>query len=414
MDEKKREEISLFRYGLIAPVIHENVLSQMKYFREISAKEYEVPHTGKRRYRVSALKSWLRSYRMGGIDALKPKERVDKNKSRKITPMIGEAIREIVGQYPFLSTAAVFRLLISEGIIGTADLGEATVRKYIEDNGLRIVESEQKPRKKYEKEHINQLWISDFMHGPHIGAAGKKKKVYLCAIIDDHSRVIVGGRFFLSENTTSLGSLLKDAIGRFGLPLVFYCDNGSVYSSASLQLGCARLGISLVHSRPYDSPSRGKIERFNRTVREKFLVMLKLQEITDIEEMNSMFNKWLEGEYNRGYHHGIGTRPMDRYMEDIRQTNIKRVSREELDMAFLRTIKRRVKNDSTISFEAKIYEVPPKYIGKVIECRYPMDKPEKLTLYEESKPVLKLHKVDVHENAKLPTLGIKFKKEEEQ
>lgn len=45
MDEKKREEISLFRYGLIAPVIHENVLSQMKYFREISAKEYEVPHT---------------------------------------------------------------------------------------------------------------------------------------------------------------------------------------------------------------------------------------------------------------------------------------------------------------------------------------------------------------------------------
>jgi len=119
-------------------------------------------------------------------------------------------------------------------------------------------------------------------------------------------------------------------------------------------------------------------------------------------------------EYNRGYHHGIETRPMDRYMEDIKQTILKRVSREELDMAFLRTIKRRVKNDSTISFDATIYEVPTRYIGKIIECRYPMDRPDELTLYEDGRPVLRLQKVDVHGNAELPTLGIRFKKEEDQ
>jgi len=390
MDEKKREEIALFRYGLIAPVIHENVQSQMKYLREISAKEYDVPYTGRRRYRVSALKSWLRSYRMGGIDALRPKERLDKNKSRKIDTRIGEAIRQIVGQYQSLSSAAVYRLLISEGVIGVADVGEGTVRKYICDNGLRIVSSEPQPRKKYEKEHVNQLWISDFMHGPYIATGGKKRKAYLCSIIDDRSRVIVGGRFFFNENSTSLEVVLKEAICRFGLPLVFYCDNGAVYSGASLQLSCARLGISLVHSRPYDSPSRGKIERFWRTIREKFLPFVKLSEIDGIEELNSLFDRWLDVEYNRGYHHGIGTRPMDRYMEDIKQTTIKRVSREELDMAFLRTIKRRVKNDSTISFDATIHEVPTKYIGKIIECRYPMDRSDELTLYEEGKPVLRL------------------------
>ena len=61
-----------------------------------------------------------------------------------------------------------------------------------------------------------------------------------------------------------------------------------------------RLGISLVHSRPYDSPSRGEIERFFRTVRDKFLTLLKLQEIDSIEELNRLFEIWVDREYNKG------------------------------------------------------------------------------------------------------------------
>ena len=84
MDKKQREAIALFRYGLIAPVLHENVISQGRYFRGIAQKEYDVPYIGRRSYKVSAFKSWLRKYKMGNIDALKPRARSDKGSSRKI------------------------------------------------------------------------------------------------------------------------------------------------------------------------------------------------------------------------------------------------------------------------------------------------------------------------------------------
>lgn len=413
MDNQKREGIALFRYGIIAPVLHENVKNQAGYFRDMALKEFDVPCLGRRRYKVSAFKSWLRNYKIGGIDTLKPRERLDKGKSRKIDPIVGEAIKKRVEEYSFLSSAAIYRLLISEGIIGPSDINEGTLRKYIKDNNLNLVTREPQPRKKFEKEHINMLWISDFMHGPYIISGGKKRKVYLCCIIDDHSRVIVSGKFFFHENSISLEAVLKEGIARFGLPKVFYCDNGSVYSSSSLQLACARLGISLVHSRPYDSPSRGKIERFWRTIREKFLPFLKLQEIAAIDELNRLFELWIDKEYNKGYHHGICMRPMDKYMADIKDTDVKRLSKEEFDTAFLRTIKRRVKNDSTISFEGVVYEVPTRFIGKFVEIRYPTDKMDALTIYEDDKPVCKINRVNLAENANLPVRGIRFKKEED-
>lgn len=412
MSRDRKEEIALFRYGLIAPVIHENVRSQAKYFRQISLKEFDVPHIGRRRYKVSAFKSWLRSYKIGGIDALMPQVRSDKGISRKIDKKLGEAIKKKVLEYPFLSSAAIYRLFISEGIIGAQDCDEGTLRKYIKDNNLKTVQKETQPRKKFEKEHVNQLWICDFMHALYLLCSGKKKKAYLCCIIDDHSRVIVAGRFFFHENSISLEVVLKEGIMRFGVPQIFYCDNGSVYSSSYLQTACARLGISLVHSKPYDSPSRGKIERYFRTVRDKFLPFLKLQEIDSIDELNRLFELWLDREYNKGYHHGICMKPMYKYMTDIKDTPIKRISKEELDTAFLRTIKRKVKNDSTISFEGALYEVPTRFIGKLVEIRHPIDKPDALTIYEEGKPMCQIKKVNLTENANLPVMGIRFKKEE--
>lgn len=46
MDEKLSEKIALFRYGLIAPVIHESGKGQMRYFRMLSQKIFDVPHHG--------------------------------------------------------------------------------------------------------------------------------------------------------------------------------------------------------------------------------------------------------------------------------------------------------------------------------------------------------------------------------
>ena len=99
-------------------------------------------------------------------------------------------------------------------------------------------------------------------------------------------------------------------------------------------------------------------------------------------------------------------------MDDLKQTKIKRVSQEELDLAFYMTIKRYVKNDATVSIKNNLYEAPHKYIGKRIEIRYPLDNPNNLHLYENNKPVCKLKRLNPIENANIPAWGIKFIKGE--
>lgn len=410
-EEKKRTDVALFRYALIAPVAQENVSKQAEYFRVLVEKTHEVPHLGPKRFKFGTLKLWLKQYRRYGFEALKPKIRNDKGDSRKVTGDLALAIEEVVKQYPISSCAAIHRMLIAEGHIDLGAVAEGTVRKYIKENELKQKNPPQ-PRKKFEHEHVNDLWIGDCLHGPYIQNGRKKQKVYLIAAIDDHSRMVVGSRFFFHENSISLEKVLKEAIRPFGIPKAFYCDNGSLFVSSHLQLACARLGIALIHSRPYDSPSRGKIERFFRTVRQKFLSMLRLQDVDNIEHLNDLFTLWLQDEYHRHMHYGINARPIDRFMEDIKTTSVKRSTEEELDTAFQVTLHRHVKNDSTVSIGGVLYECPTEFIGKKIEIRYPSDKPLDLLIYVQDKPVAKIRRLDIHENAKSTHLGIRFTQEE--
>jgi transposase InsO family protein len=413
MEEKKRRDIALFRYGIIAPVIHGNVAQQARYFRQMADRDYDVPHWGKKKYLPQTFKKWLKQYRRYGFEALMPKEREDKGQSRKINDQLKNAIKEAIATYPFLSGAALYRLLISEGTIRVGGINEGTLRKFIKDNGLRG-KVPATARKKFEKEHINQLWTADCMHGPYIKLDGhaKKHKVFLIAAIDDHSRMICAWGWSTHENSIALEKVLKKGIGRFGLPKTLYCDNGSLFSSSQLQLACARLGIALIHSKPYDSPSRGKIERFFRTVRQKFLQLLDLQEIKDVGQLNQRFETWLEKEYHKHVHTGIGQTPMQRFITDSKKTPIKRVSQEELDTAFQITIYRVVKNDATVSVNSRLYECPPGFIGKKIQIRYTFDKPRELILYQQQRPLVKLKPCTPHENANVPALGISFTKGE--
>lgn len=408
MSEERSEQIALFRYGLIAGVLNDQDVCQMEYFRSLSKKEHDVPYLGRKRYKANTFKDWLHKYRTGGFEALKPNSRCDRGKSRKIKESIEGIIKETVIEFPYLSGSALYRLLVAQGQIMSTDFNEGTLRKYLKDNKLREHRRDPVPRKKYEKAHINELWIADGMHGPFISDGKKKKKTILISIIDDCSRVIVGARFFFNENSINLEIVLKEAISRFGLPKVFYCDNGSIFVSSHLQLACARLGMALVHSKPYDSPSRGKIERYHRTLRQKFLPLLNLAEIESIDGLNTRFNSWLDKEYQKGFHGGIKAVPMDKLMDDLKRTTIKRVTREELDLAFYMTIKRYVKNDSTVTINNNLYEAPHKYIGKKIEIRYPLDNPNDLHCYENNRPICKLKKLNPIENATIPAWGIKF------
>jgi len=179
-----------------------------------------------------------------------------------------------------------------------------------------------------------------------------------------------------------------------------------------LHLICARLGIALIHSRPYDAPGRGKVERSLKTVQEQWLVLVKTDTIT-FETFTASFQAWLNQEYHKNFHTGINTTPLNRYTEGIKKRPLKRISQDELDQAFYYTLTRKVKNDSTISIHRRLFEVPSRFIGMKVELRHPTSEPEKVTLWENGSPVCRLNILDVHENADFRTQGIRFSLEQE-
>jgi putative transposase len=84
------------------------------------------------------------------------------------------------------------------------------------------------------------------------------RKTYLFAIIDDHSRLIAHGQFYLAETLENYLDCLWTALRKRGVPRKLYVDNGASFKAHRLQLGCASLEIGLRYARPYRPQGKGQ------------------------------------------------------------------------------------------------------------------------------------------------------------
>ena len=401
MEKDIQEKIALKRYQIISPVLAEPKRAQNEYFRTQAQIEHDFPRYGLKKISVSTLKSWLRGYRKHGFDALKPKERSDMGRPKRLDEHMLKAIEIKCKAYPYFTVQKLYENLIDQNLLGHPPVHYNTLLRIVKEQGFLTVKSRTDVRKAYEVDNVNDLWVCDFMHGPTIKPANQAQRAHkaiLCAILDDHSRMITGHAFSTSETISALTLVLKEAFLTHGIPKRLYVDNGPSFSSELLARSCAMAGISLIHSKPFDSPSRGKVERFFRTIRERFFSGIQ-QGIT-LDELNEAFWLWLQEDYHHKLHNGIGERPIDRYNASIERVPIRRLSRAELDEIFLIRHERLVNNDATISFKGAVYEVPPAYIRHKIEIRHPVDNPEELYLYDNGIRVGRIKLVNKKENAR--------------
>jgi transposase InsO family protein len=398
MTDDIREQIALVRYKLISPVLAEPARVQNAYFREQAERFHDMPHYGPKRYAVSSFKRWLRMYREGGFAGLRPKARADLGRPRRITGDTLDAVRAMCRAHPTWSIKLVHEELVRGGHLGDPPVCYTTLARTIRAEGLLPVGGRTDTRKRYEAPELNDLWVVDFMHGPKVTVGNRSLKAILCAVIDDHTRMIVGWSFSPYETIGQLTVVLKDAFATYGLPRRLYADNGAAFSAELLVKACAQARIALVHSKPYDSPSRGKIERFFRTVRERFLATV--DDGVPLDELNQAFAAWLADDYHRREHGTLKERPIDRYHVAASRAEIRHLARAELDEIFLVRHERMVNNDATISFRSRIYEVPSAYIRQRVEIRHPVDDDQELALYDNGVRVARLKLVDVKENAR--------------
>ena len=257
-DTQYPQALALFRYGLIAEFIQLPAGSRGLYarLRDKARAEYTIPGSTRTRVAPETLRHWLKDYRRGGFDALLPKGRADRGRARVLPQAVADALMSLKDEQPELSIPQLIRAVQQSGAAPESlALPPSTVHRLLSRAGLMHKPSAEviaQDRRRFAFAHAGQLWMSDVMHGPSVAVPGRgRRKCYLIAFLDDATRVIPYCAFALSENTQAFLPVFKQALMRRGIPQRLYVDNGANYRSQHLALVCAKLGVALIHARPY-------------------------------------------------------------------------------------------------------------------------------------------------------------------
>ena len=379
-------EIAQLRFGMIAPVIQETYPDEsiMAYCRRVSKIPMRLPDGRTVKYKPKTIGKWVSLYRKGGIDALTPKTRSDLGKTRVLTEEAVDEIYRIKQKYPRLNATQIHARLVQESLIA-ASVSVATVQRFIKRNGLKSADAALagRDRKAFEEAYFGGMYQADTCYLPYLEENGTKHRTYLIMILDDHSRMIVGGRIFYQENAYNFQKVFKDAVAAYGIPDKLYVDSGAPYRNRQLGLICASIGTVLLHTPVRDGASKGKVERNFRTLKERWLYGLDFGQIHSLEELNSLLAGYIR-KHNTTEHSATGETPLSRYLHSARPIR-KPQSQEWLEECFLNRATRRVSRDATVELDSRCYDAPMQFIGQKVEVRYLPDDLEKVWVFSEGK-----------------------------
>ena len=350
-------EVALFRYALIREPADPAAVQGRA--REVGAGAGRRAHAGPDGEEVrvgrSTLDEWIRAWRAGGFEALKPKPRALSPKVAAEVFALAEALRR---EAPERTAAHICQIIATAH--GWAP-NERTIQRHFRRVGMtRRSLANGAVFGRFEASRPNELWVGDALHGPVVG----RHKAILFAFLDDHSRLFTGYRWVTAEDTVRAEAALRAGLASRGVPGAVYLDNGSPFVSAQLLRACASLGIRLVHSRPGRPEGRGKIERVFRTVRDQFLVEASHAGVENIARLNQFFAAWAETVYHRAVHSETKMTPLERFGSG---GTPRYPSAEALHEAFLWSGARTVAKTATVSLFSNSYEVDPALVGRKVE-----------------------------------------------
>ena len=385
MDEKMREAIALHRWAVIAEAAGERLSGPERgaVVRQIAARQHAHPDGSVRRYSRGTIDRWLRAHRAGGLDGLRPSPRSDTGKVRAMPELFGEAAALRL-ELPGRSARQIASILYHRHGVRVA---ERTVSGQLRRAGLHRAALAAAPKAygRYEASRPNERWVTDVLIGPYVPYPRRDGSVRarLFLIVDDHSRLLVDGRFFARENARACQDLLRHAITKRGIPEILYADNGAPFSNAWLTRTCGVLGIRLVHSKPYSPQGRGKQERLNRFIREAFLAEACHHGIESLDVLNDLFAAWAGQVANRRVHAETRQAPIDRFQDGGPP---RQATPALLADAFRWSLTRRVTRVATVPLEGNSYAVDPALTGRRVELRYDPENLARIEVFLDGKP----------------------------
>jgi len=402
MDEEQKRQVAIFRFGVIHDFTSGLRLDHGERERllgEKSSRRWQIPFSQKTRISRSTILRWVQIYQQsnGRLESLYPGGRSDQGRSRAMDEETACALIGLRRQLPrasigFLIDEMEKRGLVTPGVV----LSPSTVYRFLHREGLmKSGQAIPEDRRRFEAELPNDIWQSDSMHGPMVEVEAKRKKTYLFAFLDDHSRLVTHAEFYLRETLDCYLDAFRKALLKRGLPRKLYVDNGACFRSKDLEYITASLGIALLHSRPYRPQGRGKIERFFRTLRDQFLEGFHGE---TLEELNLALDCWIRDLYHGRPHASTGQSPLRRFSD---HSECIRLAPNNIEDYFRKNARRRVANDRTISLNGRLYEAPVSLIGKQVLLLYHADRPHQVEVFFNRKSHGLLTPVDLHVNCRV-------------
>lgn len=358
--EERRREVGLFRYALIrdAADLGLSKAERGRLVRALAEREHVDPDGRPVRVSRTTLDRWIRDYRHGGFEALLPRPAVVAPRTSAELLELAFAVKR---ERPERTAAQVREVMLAAG---KGAPGLRTLQTHLARQGLNIRADGRSAGKVYgrfEAAQRNALWTGDGLHGPILAGATARRAVLL-AFIDDHSRLLVGWRWGTGEDVFRLEAALRSGLMARGVPEAILVDRGSAFVSSQLLRACAVLGVKLVHASPRAATTKGKIERFFRTVRDQFLV--EIDDGLELTDLNRLFSAWLEVVYHRRTHSETEQTPLARFeAAGAPALPTPALLRE----AFLWSQERTVTKTATVSLHANSYEVDAALVGRKVQ-----------------------------------------------
>jgi transposase InsO family protein len=223
---------------------------------------------------------------------------------------------------------------------------------------------------RFEKPAPNLLWQMDFKGWIKLADASR---CHPLTVVDDHSRYAVALEACADEQGMTVQNRLEQVFRRYGLPEAFFVDNGTPWGGSAGQrwtrfgVWLLKLGIDLIHSRPYHPQSRGKNERFHRTLKAEVFAMNRFADLRDVQRA---LDDW-RPVYNLDRpHQALGQDvPASRYRPSTRSMPSRLPAVAYDTGQIVRTVS---STKGYISFKGQPWKVPDAFCGERVAIR-PID-----------------------------------------
>lgn len=413
--ESGAEAVALARYALISKLqelLRQSVPLRVALETVASSSTRPTGEGTSAPVAVRTLEDWWYAYEHGGFAALHPKVRSDRGIPRVLTPDQERFILAQVRDHPAIAVKVLYRLwkpqdptLPALSAIYRAlqrhDLGQRSRRSLVR-------QSLGGPTKAFEAPLVNELWMVDFSPGPFLRLPTQKEPLatHLCALLDDHSRIIPHAAYYPRADTRAFHHSFKEAIRRRGLPRKLYTDQGGPFINDHTRVICANLNIRLLHAPPYHAWSKGRIERFFHTLQQDFEATLRLpgQAASRLEELNGRLADWIQRVYHPRHHEGIGMSPQERFQRG--STHLRLLDPHlNLDQLFYAQELRTVRKDGTVRLANQLYEVDLALRGLEVRLRYDPWTFAQIHVDYRGQSFGLARPVDRHLNSRLPRAG---------